>query len=313
LSFVGQTAVMTTNEDISVYYELTNEVLGTGFFAVVKVGYNRKTREKVAIKCVDKSKVEREETLQNEIDILSKIDHEGVVKMYHIFDAEETLFIVMELMEGGELYDEIIKRNLFSEKEASLILKQIVEALAYLHSQNVVHRDLKLENLLLKEKPTANQALHVKITDFGLSKVYQGCQMHTACGTPFYVAPEILLAADDDEAGYGSAIDMWAVGVLLYILLSGRLPFSGDEDEELFKNILEAKIVWKSPQFDNVSADAKDLIMKLIVLDPQERYTALQALTHPFISANNHTVPLHSSLAEGLRGVQTVSKQRVKK
>jgi len=143
-------------------------VLGSGYFAVVKVGFDKTTGEKVAIKCVDKSKVEREETLQNEIDILSKIDHDGVVRMYNIFDADETLFIVMELMEGGELYDEIIKRNLFSEKEASAILKQIVQALEYLHSQNVVHRDLKLENLLLKEKPSPDQPLKVKIADFGL-------------------------------------------------------------------------------------------------------------------------------------------------
>jgi calcium/calmodulin-dependent protein kinase I len=302
-----------STEDIENYYDVTNEVLGTGYFAVVKVGFSKATGEKVAIKCVDKSKVEREETLQNEIDILSKIDHDGVVRMHHIFDAEETLFIVMELMEGGELYDEIIKRSLFSEKEASLILKQIVEALAYLHAQNVVHRDLKLENLLLKEKVSPDQPLRVKIADFGLSKLYSGNSMHTACGTPFYVAPDILMAADDDDAGYGPPVDMWAVGVLLYILLSGRLPFSGDEDDELFKNILEAKIVWKSPQFDTVSEDAKDLIQKLIVVNPEDRYTAVQALTHPFVANNNHTAPLHTSLAEGLKGVQAVSKQRVKK
>jgi len=273
----------------------------------------KKTGEKVAIKCVDKSKVEREETLQNEIDILSKIDHDGVVRMYHIFDAEETLFIVMEIMEGGELYEEIIKRSLFSESEASQILKQIVQALEYLHSLNVVHRDLKLENLLLKEKVSPDQPLKVKIADFGLSKLYSGSMMHTACGTPFYVAPDILMAADDDEAGYGPPVDMWAVGVLLYILLSGRLPFSGDEDDELFRNILEAKIVWKSPQFDTVSDDAKDLIMKLIVVDPDTRYTATQCLTHPWLVNNTNSAPLHTSLSEGLKNVNAVSKQRVKK
>jgi len=137
--------------------------------------------------------------------------------------------------------------------------------------------------------------------------------MHTACGTPFYVAPDILMAADDDDAGYGPPVDMWAVGVLLYILLSGRLPFSGDEDDELFKNILEAKIVWKTPQFDTVSQDAKDLITHLIKVNPEERYTATQALKHPFIVNNNNSAPLHSSVAEGLKQVQTVSKQRVKK
>jgi len=210
-------------------------------------------------------------------------------------------------------YEEIIKRSLFSELEASQILKQIVQALEYLHSLNVVHRDLKLENLLLKEKVLPDQPLKVKIADFGLSKLYSGSMMHTACGTPFYVAPDILMAADDDEAGYGPPVDMWAVGVLLYILLSGRLPFSGDEDDELFRNILEAKIVWKSPQFDTVSEDAKDLIMKLIVVDPDTRYTAKQCLTHPWLANNTNSAPLHTSLSEGLKSVNAVSKQRVKK
>jgi len=299
-------------EPIENYYEITSTVLGTGYFAIVKLGVNKKTGEKVAIKCVDKSKVEREETLQNEIDILCKVDHDGVVRMHHIFDSEETLFIVMELMEGGELYEEIIKRSLFCEKEASQILKQIVEALKYLHSQNVVHRDLKLENLLLKEKVSPEQPLKVKIADFGLSKLYSGMSMHTACGTPFYVAPDILLA-DDDDAGYGPPVDMWAVGVLLYILLSGRLPFSGDSDDELFKNILDAQVVWKSPQFDTVSEDAKDLILKLLVVTPTERFTADDALKHSFIVNNTNTAPLHNSIGDGLKNVSAVSKQRVKK
>jgi serine/threonine protein kinase len=106
---------------------------------------------------------------------------------------------------------------------------------------------------------------------------------------------------------------MWAVGVLLYILLSGRLPFSGDSDDELFKNILDAQVVWKTPQFDTVSEDAKDLILKLLVVSPTERYTADDALKHPFIVNNNNTNPLHSTLAEGMKHVSAVSKQRVKK
>jgi len=137
--------------------------------------------------------------------------------------------------------------------------------------------------------------------------------MHTACGTPFYVAPDILMASDDDDAGYGSPVDMWAVGVLLYILLSGRLPFSGDEDDELFKHILEAKIEWKSPQFDKVSEQAKDLISHLIQKEPNDRFTAAQALTHPFITSNDRSEPLHETLGQGLKHVNAVSKTRVKK
>jgi len=288
------------------HYTMTNEVLGQGYFAIVKVGIDKKTGERVAIKVVNKELVEREETLNNEIEILSKVDHPNIVRMHSIFDTPEHLFIVMDLMEGGELYEEIIQRSVFSEKEAAIIVKQLLDALVYLHAQGIVHRDLKLENLLLSKKGE----LDVKLADFGLSRLFKpGGQMYTACGTPFYVAPDILLATD--ESGYGPNVDMWAVGVLLYILLSGRLPFSGDSDEELFKAILDGELVWKSPQFDEVSADAKDLISHLIVVDTKDRYSAEGALSHPFVTSNN-TKPLHNTFSSGLREVSNLGKKKTK-
>jgi len=285
---------------------MTAEVLGQGYFAIVKVGIDKKTGERVAIKVVNKELVEREETLNNEIEILSKVDHPNIVRMHAIFDTPEHLFIVMDLMEGGELYEEIIQRSVFSEKEAAIIVKQLLDALVYLHAQGIVHRDLKLENLLLSKKGE----LDVKLADFGLSRLFKpGGQMYTACGTPFYVAPDILLATD--ESGYGPNVDMWAVGVLLYILLSGRLPFSGDSDEELFKAILDGDLVWKSPQFDEVSAEAKDLISHLIVVDTKDRYSAEGALAHPFVTSNN-TKPLHNTFSTGLREVSNLGKKKTK-
>eukprot|EP01126_Amoeba_proteus_P051869 TRINITY_DN6226_c0_g2_i2.p1 TRINITY_DN6226_c0_g2~~TRINITY_DN6226_c0_g2_i2.p1 ORF type:complete len:230 (-),score=45.27 TRINITY_DN6226_c0_g2_i2:207-896(-) len=224
--------------------------------------------------------------------------------MHAIFDTPDELFIVMELMKGGELYEEIIARSNFTEQEAAVILKQLLEALVYLHNKGIVHRDLKLENLLL-----ANPGeLTVKLADFGLSKLFCGSAMHTACGTPFYVAPDILMATD--ETGYGPAVDMWAAGVLLYILLSGRLPFSGDSDEELFQNILDGDLVWKSPQFDEVSAEAKDLISHLIVVETSERFTAQQALNHPFIKQGAGAKPLHTTFKDNLRTLSSMSKAK---
>jgi len=178
-----------------------------------------------------------------------------------------------------------------------------LEALAYLHDKGFVHRDLKLENLLLCSKNT----LDIKVADFGLSRhINPGSRANTACGTPFYVAPDILLA--DNSFGYGPEVDMWAVGVILYILLSGRLPFSGgdadDDDEALFQNILEANLVWKKPQFDVVSDTAKDLISKLIVAEPSARWSAKQALEHPFILDNNNEVVLNN-----IQGVKKVKAQ----
>jgi len=291
--------------DIEDYYEITQEVLGQGYFAVVKVGVDKKTKERVAIKFVKKSLVEKEETLTNEIQILSKIDHPSIVKMKAVFDTEETLFIVMELMLGGELYEEIVKRKTFSEKDASDIMKQLFSALAYLHKMGIVHRDLKLENLLL----VAPSTLEVKLADFGLSKMLAlDGEAITACGTPFYVAPDILKGI-----GYDSAVDMWATGILLYVLLSGRLPFAADSDTELFKLILAGNVVWKSPQFDTVSDEAKDLISNLIVVEPSDRLTAENALKHPFITGNRSKTPLPDLFFEDIKQTSNLNKEMIKK
>jgi calcium/calmodulin-dependent protein kinase I len=248
--------------------------------------------------------VEKEETLDNEIKILSDIHHPHVVQMKAIFDTEETLFIVMELMLGGELYEEIVRRKSFSEKDASYIMKQLFSALSYLHKKGIVHRDLKLENLLITEP----NSLDIKLADFGLSKIVAGDALTTACGTPFYVAPDILLGT-----GYDSAVDMWACGILLYVLLSGRLPFAADSDAELFKLIIDGDLVWKSPQFDTVSDEARDLISNLIVVEPRDRFTADEAIQHVFIKENNRNTPLHASFLDNLKNVSALSKASIEK
>ena len=276
----------------------------SGFFATVKVGIDKKTGEKVAVKIIDKSKVEESpQLLQNEIDIMAKVKHPHVVGLKAVFDTPNTLFIVMELVQGGELYEMIVERKTFSEKDTSHIMKQVFSALEYLHGIGIVHRDLKLENMLLNDKKT----LDVKVADFGLSKLYSGQALQTACGTPFYVAPDILLGT-----GYGPEVDMWACGVLLYILLSGRLPFHADNDAQLFQLIMEGNLVFKSPQFDTVSAEATDLIRKLLVVDPKVRLTASQALEHPFIKGKEQsTKPLHATLVEGITRVSMVSRRQL--
>jgi serine/threonine protein kinase len=276
-------------------YELTASVLGQGYFAVVKKGIIKKTGEPVAVKFVNKKLVEREDNLKTETSLLQLVDHPNIVKLLDICDTKDTLFIIMELMEGGELYDEIVKRKHFTEKDASYIMYQLFSALDYLHKRQIVHRDLKLENLLLKKQG----ALEIKLADFGLSKVYTGEALQTACGTPYYVAPEILVSE-----GYDHKIDTWAAGVLLYVLLSGRLPFSGDTDVELFRAIMETELVWKKPQFDTVSEEAKDLITKLVTKDPKQRYDASQALEHPFLKSNNTNI-LHTDIYDGLKSLST--------
>jgi len=287
---------MLSQDDFLSRYDISNEVLGQGYFAVVKVATVKSTGNKVAVKFVNKKLVEKPENLDTETSLLRKVSHPHIVHLIDICDTKNTLFIVMELMEGGELYEEIVKRKSFSEKDASRIMEQLFSALNYLHKNNIVHRDLKLENLLLTRK----NDLEIKLADFGLSKVYNGQAMFTACGTPYYVAPEILTGD-----GYNSKIDTWAAGVLLYVLLSGRLPFSGETDVDLFKAIMDADLIWKKPQFDTVSDDAKDLIQKLITKDIDSRLTAEEALQHPFITQNSNENPL--STAEVYEGLKQLS------
>jgi len=287
-----------TKQEFMDRYEVSNEVLGQGYFAIVKVAIDKHTKNKVAVKFVNKKLVEKAENLKTETSLLQRINHPSIVKLIDICDTKDTLFIIMELMEGGELYEEIVKRKSFSEKDASYIMMQLFSALDYLHKNDIVHRDLKLENLLLTKK----DHLEIKLADFGLSKVYTGEAMQTACGTPYYVAPEILIGD-----GYNKKIDTWAAGVLLYVLLSGRLPFSGETDVDLFKAIIESDLVWKKPQFDTVSDQAKDLIQKLITKDVEARFDAEQALKHSFIVNNNNDKPL--ALNEIYAGLKQLSQQ----
>jgi len=251
---------------------------------------------------INKKNVEEPTSLENEINIMKKLSHPNVVQMKAVFDTPEILYIVMEILQGGELYERIVKQKKFTEENAATITRQIFEALAYLHEIGIVHRDLKLENLLLVSKN--EEDMRIKLADFGLSKLYSGKNLVTACGTPFYVAPDVLVGG-----GYGPAVDIWSAGILLYVLLSGRLPFSADNDADLFRLIMKADLVFKSPQFDIVSDTAKDLISKVLVADPTKRLTAKQALDHPFLKNKAQTTPLHNTFYEELRSVSQLTKK----
>jgi calcium/calmodulin-dependent protein kinase I len=196
--------------------------------------------------------------------------------MYEVYDEKTKFHMVLELMTGGELFDRIVEKESYNEKEAADVIRPIVDAIRCsiiiiildCHSMGVVHRDLKPENLLYSSpEPDAV----VKISDFGLAKVISNDLMTTACGTPGYVAPEILTGS-----GYDFAVDYWSIGVILYVLLCGYPPFYEDSNEKLFELIKSGKIDFPSPHWDNISNGAKDLIRNLLTVDPKKRYTADQ-------------------------------------
>jgi len=250
--------------------------------SVVRKGKDNKTGHDVAIKILKKQDIAKQHqaSLHNEIEILTRVSHPHIIALEEILDTGPELYLVMELATGGQLFDRITDKGSYTESDARKVIKNIVEAVKYLHSHGIVHRDLKPDNLLLK---STDDDYSVKIADFGLSKIIAEEQMMlTACGSPSYVAPEVVLAT-----GYGKPVDMWAVGLIAYILLCGFPPFVGDSVAELLEKIMSAKVDYPVEYWSVVSNDAKDFVYRLLVADPDTRLTAEAALKHPWLSKDD--------------------------
>ncbi|XDV23088.1 hypothetical protein PO909_027800 [Leuciscus waleckii] len=250
------------------------EVLGSGSFSEVYLVRERKTGNFYALKCVKKKQLHHS-NLENEIKVLKRIKHDNVVGLEDFYETRTHYYLVMELVSGGELFDRILDRGVFTEKDASRVIKQVLEAVSYLHQNSIVHRDLKPENLLYYS-PEENAK--IMISDFGLSKMADHGVMSTACGTPGYVAPEVLA-----QKPYSKAVDCWSIGVITYILLSGYPPFYEENETRLFSKIMKAEYAFHSPYWDDISESAKDFIRHMLEKNPNKRNTTEQALAHPWI------------------------------
>jgi calcium/calmodulin-dependent protein kinase I len=264
------------NESIDKYYELGKEI-GRGGFSIVYEGTHKVTKEKYAVKCIKKTMVEGDDIklLKREIHIMKKVNHPNVLKLYEVFEDEEEFYLVMELVTGKELFDKIVEKGQYSEASASNIVRQIVSAVEYLHQNGIAHRDLKPENLLSAE---VDGHEIIKIADFGFSKNFGEEKLMTSCGSPGYVAPEVLTCES-----YDMSVDLWSIGVIIYILLCGYPPFYADNAPALFKKIMEVNYDFDDPSWDDVSEAAKNLIRHLLVKDPKKRYTAQQCLQDPWV------------------------------
>uniref|UniRef100_A0A8D0H3G1 Doublecortin like kinase 1 n=1 Tax=Sphenodon punctatus TaxID=8508 RepID=A0A8D0H3G1_SPHPU len=220
----------------------------------------------------------QEHMIQNEVSILRRVKHPNIVLLIEEMDMPTELYLVMELVKGGDLFDAITSTNKYTERDASGMLYNLASAIKYLHSLNIVHRDIKPENLLVYEHQDGSKSL--KLGDFGLATIVDG-PLYTVCGTPTYVAPEIIA-----ETGYGLKVDIWAAGVITYILLCGFPPFrgSGEDQEVLFDQILMGQVDFPSPYWDNVSDSAKELITMMLQVDVDQRFSALQVLEHPWVN-----------------------------
>jgi len=279
--------------DVRVGYHVDPREIGHGHYGVVRRCMHRQTGEWYAIKSIRKSKVARVDVLRRETQILREVDHPNIIRLIEVHEDVKYLHLITELYTGGELYDRINAKaqsleGCFSETDASKLVRSILGAIAYCHDvKQIVHRDLKPENFLFEsERDDAD----IKIIDFGLSRhETQFGVMNTRVGTPYYVAPEVL------KKEYTKSCDIWSIGVICYILLCGYPPFYGDSDRQIFDSVRSGYFDFPSPEWDNISDNAKDFVCYLLQKDPSQRPTADQALDHNWIKSQYSSTVQHGS------------------
>uniref|UniRef100_A0A3P8U6E7 Calcium/calmodulin-dependent protein kinase IGa n=1 Tax=Amphiprion percula TaxID=161767 RepID=A0A3P8U6E7_AMPPE len=249
--------------------------MGSGSFSEVFMVREKKTGQLYALKCLKKKHLAYS-NLENEIKVLKRIKHENVVGLEDFYESRTHYYLVMQLVSGGELFDRILDKGVYTEKDASKVIKQVLQAVSYLHENSIVHRDLKPENLLYYN---TDENAKIMVSDFGLSKTLEHGVMSTACGTPGYVAPEVLA-----QKPYSKTVDCWSIGVITYILLCGYPPFFEENETRLFSKIMRAEYAFHSPFWDDISESAKDFIRNMMEKNPTKRFTTEQALRHPWIA-----------------------------
>jgi len=240
---------------------------------------------------------------------MSNLLHENIVEYIEMFNRNNGYYVVIEIINGGELFDRIIEYESYSESEAARVMQEALSGLKHMHDLDYIHRDLKPENLLLSSK---ERDANIKIADFGFSCKMKKNGLRAVVGTPPYMAPELvrLRSGNKELPGYDSKVDCWAIGVILYILLSGIHPFQIDDEDKMLENIESGKWEWEGSHWEKISEEAKDLITHLMDPDPETRFTIDQALSHSWTRGSFETDSTLSGAQEQIRKFQ--AKKRFK-
>jgi len=250
---------------------IIGEECGSGAFATVRKVKSKSTGQIRALKIIKKTKNQDSARMYLEVEILKKLIHPNIMQIFEFYEDKKNFYIITEICEGGELFDQIVQKGSFNEDEAANVVKQILSAVNYIHSNNIVHRDLKPENILLD---TAKNDI-IKIIDWGTARFYEkNKKMNKVSGTPYYIAPEVLFEKYDEKC------DVWSCGVIMYILLCGYPPFNGDNDNEILNKIKVGKFVFPAEEWSGISEEAKDLINCMLRFNPVDRLSAGDCLKH---------------------------------
>lgn len=264
-------------------YEVKEE-LGRGLTSVVCKCVDRFTSEQLAVKIIDlyrNSDVNVLDSILCEVNALAVLpSHPSIIALHEVYQSETNVYIVLELAPNGELFDYVNKHVKLPEKTTCMLMEQLFQGIEHLHNHNVVHRDIKMENVLLNDK------FGIKLTDFGFAKLLQeGERLFDLCGTLSYLAPEMIKSSMGvNQAGYGVEVDMWACGVLLYTLITGHPPFSHHKQLQLMRQIQDAKYNKNCEAWKQLSPSVQSLVTSLLQTNPAERLTATQALNHPWFN-----------------------------
>ncbi|KUI65879.1 Calcium/calmodulin-dependent protein kinase [Cytospora mali] len=256
--------------------------LGAGTYGIVREADS--PNGKVAVKIILKKNVKgNERMVYDELDMLQRLKHPNIVRFVDWFESRDKYYIVTELATGGELFDRICEQGKFTEKDAAATIKQVLGAVDYLHSKNVVHRDLKPENLLYLTKAADSDLV---LADFGIAKMLDSKDevLTTMAGSFGYAAPEVML-----KKGHGKPVDMWSMGVITYTLLCGYSPFRSENLQDLIDECSNAQVVFHERYWKDVSDDAKDFILHLLQPNPDDRWSSVQAMKHPWLTGDNAT------------------------
>lgn len=305
---LGEDVVFGYQTDIKSKYKLGSE-LGRGQFGVTLAARrvdDASDKTEYAVKTIKKKILTSEEAVEDvrrEVKIMEELkDQPNVVHLFEVFEDRQTVYIVMECANGGELFDRIIEKGQFTEKEAATYVRQILKVVAQCHLKGIIHRDLKPENFLFKTKKHDKSAPpledDLKATDFGLSDFFnEGQIFNEVVGSAYYVAPEVL------RRRYGPAADVWSVGVIVYICLCGQPPFWGQTETAIFNEILKGRVNFSSPPWPRISNSAKNLISRMLTMDTRNRITAAQALSHPWVRADGDApeVPIDISVISHMK------------
>eukprot|EP00917_Polyrhabdina_sp_WS-2016_P028829 GHVP01061399.1.p1 GENE.GHVP01061399.1~~GHVP01061399.1.p1 ORF type:complete len:487 (+),score=69.63 GHVP01061399.1:245-1705(+) len=276
-------------KDVDVWnkYKSTGKIMGSGISGEVRVIEDKRTSKKYALKTLSLKGVKPAKTasLHNEVAIFLQLDHPNIAKLFEVYETLDAIHMVMELCQGKELYDRLYEKKRYSEHDAANVTRQMLSAINYCHNHMICHRDLKLENWVYAD---GSEDAHLKLIDFGFSRIFNpGIPMTAMHGTVYYVSPEVM------EGSYVEKCDLWSIGVIVYMLLSGSPPFNGSADHEILLAVKRGRFSFNGPRWEGTSNEAKKFICRLLQINPDLRPSAAEALQDPWLTKQKNEADSH--------------------